>query len=188
MAKKKQILFPVVFMVALTAIYTFALAFINETSLPLIEAQETQRTENSVRYVLGAGKDEAIDYVDEYYYVYEKASEVEGYAFPFTGKGLWGSISGYVAFTPDFETLLGIDFTAHSETPGLGGRIDEAWFKEQFRGIALTGDAPVVFRPSEGGNVDSVTGATLTSKAVSDIVNAFVVEVRAFAKEANLYE
>ena len=188
MAKKKQIVFPVLFMVGLTALYTFALAFINESSLPLIRSQELRRTEQSVAYVLDVQSAENIEYVDEYYYVYKNGSEVVGYAFPFTGKGLWGSISGYIAFSPDFSTLRGIDFTAHSETPGLGGRIDEAWFKEQFRGVALEGDTPVVFRPSEGGNVDSVTGATLTSKAVSDIVNAFVVEVRAFAKEANLYE
>jgi Na+-transporting NADH:ubiquinone oxidoreductase subunit C len=202
MAKKKQVLYPVLFMVLLTAAYTFVLAFINESTIGIIEAQEELRLQKSILYVfdipyedeqVAVNKlfEERFDVVvsgNRTYYIYENAGAVEGYAFPITGNGLWGSISGYVALAPDFETLLGIDFVAHSETPGLGGRIDEEWYKEQFRTLDVSGDLPIVYRPASGGNVDSITGATLTSGSVSTIVNNFMTDIKKIAEEENLYE
>lgn len=202
MAKKKKILFPVLFMVLLTAVYTFILAFINESSIDIIKAQEELVQQKSVLYVFGIEHDDTqemvnrmyteklstVDAEDLTYYVFEEDSVLKGYAFPFTGKGLWGSISGYIAVSPDFNTILGIDFTAHSETPGLGGRIDEDWFKEQFRNLDVSNTPAVIFRPSEGGNVDAITGATLTSKSVSVIINSFVTDIIDFANEEALYE
>ena len=73
----------------------------------------------------------------------------------------------------DYSKLIGIEFTSHSETPGLGGRIDEEWFKEQFRGIDLedSQDDYIIYTPAAGGNVDAITGATLTSQSVREFVN-----------------
>jgi Na+-transporting NADH:ubiquinone oxidoreductase subunit C len=202
MAKKKKILFPVLFMVLLTAVYTFVLAFINESSIELIKEQELLIQKKSVLYVFDINHDDSqeminrvynerlksIETEDMTYYILEEANSIKGYAFPFTGKGLWGSISGYIALTPDFNKILGLDFTAHSETPGLGGRIDEEWFKAQFRNLDVSSTPAVIFRPSEGGNVDAITGATSTSKAVSVIINEFVTDIIDFAKEEALYE
>lgn len=197
MAKKKQILFPVVFMLVLTMVYTFMLAFINESTASIIEEQESLNIKHSVLEVLGlpidddisATYDNAVEEmtVDEtLFYKYSDQGEVSGYVFPFTGTGLWGSISGYIALSPDFSQILGIDFVAHSETPGLGGRIDEDWFKEQFRGLEVNAENTVLFTPAEGGTIDAITGATLTSDSVRKIVNTFVVDIMSFAKEANL--
>jgi Na+-transporting NADH:ubiquinone oxidoreductase subunit C len=207
MAKKKQILYPVLFMVILTVVYTFLLAFINESSADIIQRQQEIRVQRSVLYTLGLidSTDAALsdteiqqlfdasiavkeDTSGTYgtYYAYLKDGTPVGYVFPFTGNGLWGSISGYIAFSPAVDTILGIDFTSHSETPGLGGRIDEAWFKEQFRGLSVSGDNPIVYRPSEGGNVDAITGATLTSNSVSAIVNQMIKETQTFAEGAAL--
>ena len=200
MASKKKILYPVLFMVGLTVLYTFVLAFINESSAQRVAEQEALRVKRSVLYVFDIEHDgsaeninqlyeekvEQAPFGDDAYYVFEENGAVTGYAFPFVGKGLWGSISGYLALSPDFGTVIGIDFVAHSETPGLGGRIDEDWFKEQFRNVPAGVSSPLVFRPSEGGSLDAITGATLTSKAVINIVNDFISEVLTFAKEANL--
>ncbi len=202
MAKKKQVLYPVLFMVLLTAAYTFILAFINESTIEIIEAQEELRLQKSILYVFDIPFEddqttvnklfneqlEEVNSEEMTYYVYENNGTVDGYAFPLTGNGLWGSISGYIALSPDFETLLGIDFVAHSETPGLGGRIDEEAFKEQFRELDASGNPPVVYRPASGGNVDAITGATLTSNSVSTIVNNFMTNIKIFAEEENLYE
>ncbi len=202
MAKKKQVLYPVLFMLLLTAAYTFVLAFINESTVEIIEAQEKLRLQKSILYVfdipfedeqasvnkLFDERFEVVDSGDMTYYINKSEGGVDGYAFPLSGNGLWGSISGYIALTPDFETLLGIDFVAHSETPGLGGRIDEESYKEQFRQLDATGNPPVVYRPASGGNIDAITGATLTSNSVSSIVNNFMTEIKIFAEEENLYE
>ncbi|HAS73575.1 MAG TPA: NADH:quinone oxidoreductase [Clostridiales bacterium UBA8960] len=200
MARKKQILYPVVFMILLTAVYTFVLAFINESTVDIIAAQEALRVKRSVLYVLDLPSDGSADAVnqlydakldtkpfgDDSYYIYKEDGMVVGYAFPYIGKGLWGSISGYMAISADLKTILGVDFVAHSETPGLGGRIDEEWFKVQFRGVPVAEAESLIFFPSDGGNIDAITGATSTSEAVRKIINGFVGEILDFAKEANL--
>ncbi len=90
-----------------------------------------------------------------------------------------GSIEGYIGLSADLSHILGLDFTNHSETPGLGGRISEDEFKEQFRNLDLSqsqdGDY-IIYRPAPGGNVDAITGATLTSKSVSDFLNQDIYE------------
>ncbi len=205
MANKKKILYPVVFMVILTAVYTFALAFVNEATIDTIKAQEELDVQKAILYTFDIehdGSDEMVKKLydeklsyhakdgedDLAYYIYKDAGTVKGYAFYYTGKGLWGSISGYLAFDPNFESLLGIVFTAHSETPGLGGRIDEAWFKEQFRGLSIVEDDPIEFKPAASGTIDGITGATATSVAVKEIVNDFVKQAKDAAKEGLINE
>ncbi len=200
MAKKKQILYPVLFMLLVTVLYTSVLAFINESTTSIIRAQEELRVKRSVLYVLDLpvsnvdaevnalydGKITKATNNGRDYFVYTSDGTTQGYAFIFSGTGLWGSITGYIAFNPDFTKVLGIDFISHSETPGLGGRIDEPWFKEQFRGISLNNDQTIIVKPATGGNIDGITGASLTTDSVKKMVNAFIKDTLTFAKEANL--
>lgn len=203
MAKKKKILYPVLFMVVLTSVYTFALAAINEATIDTIKTLEALDVKRSVLYVLNIendGSKESVETIyeekltakslgeEKTYYVFREEGVLLGYAFPYTGKGLWGSISGYIALSPNFDEVLGLDFTAHSETPGLGGRIDEEWFKAQFRNLSVDPSETIVFRPSAGGNVDAITGATSTSFAVRDIINAFISDILAYAEEVKANE
>lgn len=116
----------------------------------------------------------------EVLYLQDEAGETISIGFPFTGSGLWGTIAGMLALTPDLTTVVGIDFTEQNETPGLGGRIEEEWFLEQFRGAELfeTG-RPLRFDSSaEDGQVDAITGATSTSVAVINILNDIILEAR----------
>lgn len=102
------------------------------------------------------------------------------YGFPFTGSGLWGAIEGILALSLDLETIVGIDFITQNETPGLGGRIEEEWFIEQFRGVTLFDD-DTPLRYSAGGTegqVDAITGATATSSAVVGMLNDKILEIR----------
>ncbi len=94
----------------------------------------------------------------------------------FTGAGLWGSISGVIATDDAVQTIRGLEIIAHSETPGLGGRIEESWFLDQFKGENVAGGLTVtkvgvVDTDSANGAIDGVTGASLTSKAMETIVN-----------------
>src|SRR5699024_7057414 len=109
--------------------------------------------------------------------------EVKAIAFPSGGSGLWGTIEAYVGVRSDYSEIVGVDFIEHSETPGLGGRIDEKEFKEQFRGLDLEdveGSNYIIYKPASGGNVDAIAGATLTSKSVSNFLNKDIDE---FTKE-----
>ena len=100
----------------------------------------------------------------------------KGYAFPFTGPALWGTISGYLATSEDLSTILGLTFTEQNETPGLGGRIDEAPFKEQWRGVPMPkGD--IKYGPVGDKNLDAISGATQSSTAVTKALNSIKNEV-----------
>jgi Na+-transporting NADH:ubiquinone oxidoreductase subunit C len=96
-----------------------------------------------------------------------------GYAVPINGAGLWGSITGYVGLNKDYTEIIGIEFVTQSETPGLGGRISENSYKDQYRGIDISGktDNFIISSPQPDSNVDAIAGATQTSAAVVKIVN-----------------
>lgn len=103
-----------------------------------------------------------------------------------SGRGLWGTISAVVAADPATGAFGQIRFLEHNETPGLGARIEEPWFQQQIEG--KTG--PFVLKP-EGTRstapteIDAITGATISSSAVRDMLNAVVRDV-AGEKEASV--
>ncbi|MFH1123961.1 MAG: FMN-binding protein, partial [Pseudomonadota bacterium] len=109
----------------------------------------------------------------------EDGRTIVGYAFPIGGSGFWGPIYGMVAVDPAATKILGIAFYRHSETPGLGARITENWFTKQFQGLPLhpvEGDKKIFYlKPAGTGKardeLDAVTGATGTSRAVEAFVN-----------------
>jgi len=100
------------------------------------------------------------------------------YATIFSGSGLWGTITGVLAVNEDVSRIVGIDFISQNETPGLGGRIEEDWFKRQFSGLKIiNGEIQVATGQNggdydyENGQVDAITGATRTSESIQRIVN-----------------
>ena len=102
----------------------------------------------------------------------EATGATQGYVFVRSGAGLWGTIRAAAGLDAGLERFTGVTFTEQQETPGLGARIDEPWFKEQFRGR----QAPLTLRPegtrsTAANEVDAITGATITSRAVQGILN-----------------
>ena len=187
---KKTFSFPIIFMVVITAFFTFILAFLNYSTADRIAFNQELELSEKLLYIFDIeplSKDPkdinqafmdnigSIPFEGEELYVYYGANEeILGYAVPIDGSGLWGSIEGYVGISADYSKMLGLEFISHSETPGLGGRISEDWYKEQFRGIDLTKTTDgnyVIYKPAAGGNVDAIAGATLTSKSVSNLLN-----------------
>jgi Na+-transporting NADH:ubiquinone oxidoreductase subunit C len=105
-------------------------------------------------------------------------------AVRFSGPGLWGEITGVVAFERDLSRIVGLDIISHNETPGLGGRIAEPWFTDQFRGerivngqIQVTGGDGKGDPDKDNGRVDSITGATRTSTAMQVMLNARLAQL-----------
>jgi Na+-transporting NADH:ubiquinone oxidoreductase subunit C len=103
------------------------------------------------------------------------------YVIPVYGMGLWGPISGYIALNDDKSTIYGAYFNHESETAGLGAEIkDNQKWQEQFQGKKLFKGADrnaiaisvLKKRDSNDPNsVDAVTGATLTSNGVTDMLH-----------------
>ena len=90
-------------------------------------------------------------------------------AFETSGKGFGGDIGVLVAVNLETEEILGIGVTTHSETPGLGSRTkDDPAFSAQFMGASINDPFNV---KADGGSVDAVTGATVSSRGVCGAIN-----------------
>lgn len=101
------------------------------------------------------------------------------YIFPVQGTGLWGPIWGFVAIKGDLNTISGVVFGHQSETPGLGAEIATPIFQDQFAGKQLfKGDTFVNISVLKGvgsskdnnNAVDAISGGTITSVAVQDML------------------
>jgi len=105
--------------------------------------------------------------------------KVVAYCIPTQGKALWSTVKGYFALEQDLNTVKGITFYSHGETPGLGGEIEKDWFTNGFKGKTIRDDQGQVvsikivkgkLRPDEKNRehkVDGISGATLTGKGVT---------------------
>jgi Na+-transporting NADH:ubiquinone oxidoreductase subunit C len=110
----------------------------------------------------------------------------EAIGFDFGGMGFWDRIDGIVVLTPDLRRILSIEFFDQKETPGLGARIEERWFLDQFKGLPVAWDAApkerVIIGPSADPNaahrVDAITGATQTSMALMRFLNSELERIR----------
>lgn len=106
--------------------------------------------------------------------------------FDFGGMGFWDRINGIVVLQPDLEKIISIRFFDHKETPGLGARIEEEWFTDQFKGLPIAWERPVpdriVFGHATGADpshrIDAITGATQTSMALRRFLNEELESIR----------
>lgn len=128
---------------------------------------------------------ESIDKITAY--TDDTQTQVHGYGFRFRGAGFWGPIEGILALDPDLRRTLGIAILEQQETPGLGGRIEEPIFTQQFRDgirvdppaddhpyLQISARAPDPAGPMHERHIDAVTGATQTGMAMERILNEAV--------------
>ena len=131
-------------------------------------------------------------------YIRMNNEKIEGIALPIAGKGLWSTIFGYIALNPDTDSVLGIQFYKHGETPGLGGEVEKKWFTDNFVNHPIKeSNGEITYVPKKirndngkiisisvikGGvdysksnksaihQVDGISGATVTADGVSDFL------------------
>jgi len=105
---------------------------------------------------------------------------------PIEGYGLWGTLYGYLALEPDARTIVGITFYEHGETPGLGGEIDNPRWKALWPGRLAydqRGRPAIGVKKGPAGppakdpyNVDGLSGATITSRGVTNLLRFWLGE------------
>jgi len=186
-----KIIRSVVFMLVLSAICTAVPAWLKESTEERVRGHELLKTRRNVLTAMkilpdGATPDMINDIFRKSVLVQERngrtfwattpSVDTELIAFAIGGPGFWGPIEGVVAVNPETYGIVGVTFTKHSETPGLGGRIDESWFKDQFTDLLLDPmtEEPMVRLMAPGNrsrptDVDAITGATETSKKIQHL-------------------
>ncbi len=111
-------------------------------------------------------------------------SVTESFVYPVEGKGLWSTMYGYLAVTPNGKTVKGITFYKQGETPGLGAEVEKDWFRKNFVGKKPYDGKKVVgievakgkasdqaaYKTKSEHMVDGISGATLTCNGVTKML------------------
>ena len=106
----------------------------------------------------------------------DESGKPEMVVLPIQGYGLWGTIYGFLTLESDMNTIKGISFYEHKETPGLGARIEEPEWRAKWSGIhSYDESGEVATGVTKAGNpkenwVDGISGATLTGRGVSNMI------------------
>lgn len=115
------------------------------------------------------------------YLLRDGKGELERLILPIHGYGLWSTLYGFVALENDLDTVIGLGFYEHAETPGLGGEVDNPKWKATWPGkkifdtdgkvaIALQKGGVDSSKPEAINQVDALAGASLTSRGVTNLV------------------
>ncbi len=196
---KEGIGYTIGFAFVITFVFVFFLALANEGTKGIVAGNQEIARQKAILAAMDvkfASDEEAakffkdvktVDKDGSRYYTLEKGGKTV-YAKQFSGSGLWGTITGILAVNDDITRTVGLQILSHNETPGLGGRIDEAWFKDQFKGEAIRNGKIVVTSGAEAGTLkkdpedgmlDGITGASRTSQAMGTLVNQDIAELKA---------
>lgn len=120
-------------------------------------------------------------------YMYERDGRLEALILPVRGYALWSTLHGFLAIKPDLNTVVGLGFYQHAETPGLGGEIDNPNWRGLWPGKQLFDASGATAIQVIKGNVDAsspnaihqidgLAGATLTSQGVDRLLQFWLGE------------
>ena len=156
----------------ITAVVAAVLAGVNSITAPAIEALTLQKTQAAIEQVLPGGyENEVTGYADATGLVSKVYQGANGYAFEVTPGGFDNTITMMVGVDNDGK-VLGISIISHTETAGLGAVAAAGTpAGEAFRG-QFVGTSGSVAVTKDGGAMDAITGATITSRAICAGVNA----------------
>lgn len=119
-------------------------------------------------------------------YLVETDGQLNKIILPVRGYGLWSTLHGYLALEKDGQTVAGLGFYQHTETPGLGGEVDNPRWKALWPGKKVYKDGGVEIQLVKGSvdpasdsadyQIDGLAGATLTSNGVTNLVQFWLGE------------
>jgi Na+-transporting NADH:ubiquinone oxidoreductase subunit C len=120
------------------------------------------------------------DYVTVYV-LEDDNGQLDRVVLPVHGYGLWSTMYGFIALEGDANTILGLSFYSHGETPGLGGEIDNPSWRAQWPGVKLfdANDQLIITVDSKATGdsvIDGLSGATLTTRGVDHLVKFWMGE------------
>ena len=192
----------IIYSTIMVVIVAFLLAFVSQTLKPMQDANVALDTEKQILNSLnlrGLSDEEAhatyekivkFDEAQKVYVCTLENGDVK-YVLPLKGQGMWGGISCFLAIDDDKNTVYGAYFNHGSETAGLGAEIkDNADWQAKFQGKKIFADETketlalsVEKAVNNETTVDAVTGATVTSTAVSKMLQEQLTKYMDFLKK-----
>ena len=174
---KKEYIMVMVKMVVMSVIAAVILGGLYiPTQAQLKIYQEEQRQLALVDVLPVADHFEAVKSGEEtlFYQAFDASNNLVGYCFFHDQSGSQGTIT--LAGGVDTEyTVTGVKIMTHAETPGLGAKITEPFFTDQFKGVAVSD----LMLSKNDGAIDAITGATVSSQAVIDGIHVKIGEIKA---------
>ncbi len=154
---------------AITLVAALLLAGVNKITEPEILKAAAKASNDAMQLLIPGAEFKKAEGYDNLSVATENGKET-GYCVTVTTKGFGGDIEMMVGFNAD-HSVAGIEILSHSETAGLGAKADSVDFKQRFSG--KNPELSVVKVPTENpSEVQAITGATITSKAVKDGIDA----------------
>lgn len=176
-------------------ICAFLLSFVYGLANKKIEVNEQKRISEAIYNIAPDVKTtkEMGGTKEPIYQLYDDNDNLTGYAFLAQGQGYQGKIKMIAVVTPSFDQLRGIEIVESVETPGLGSRIQEKDFIRQFQDLniskMITGvksDQKKAVDDNKAGvknnQIQTITGATISSNAVINILNKRITELKEVIK------
>lgn len=176
--KKVSIFRLCVTLLLISGIIAGALAGVNAVTAPKIAELMEQKTQQAISAVLPGGGEKIESYPDETGIVTAVYASEKGHAVEVTPAGFDGAITMMVGIDAEGK-VLGVEIVSHTETAGLGAVAADSTaagkaFRQQF-----TGTSGTLAVTKDGGSIDAITSATITSRAVTQGVNAALACVAA---------
>lgn len=174
--KIKDVLIPTVALLIICLVSTTLLAVTNNVTKEKIALNAVETEKASRALVLPEGKTFSettqLDGGITYCIGTDEGGNEVGYVFTSGAKGYGGTVSVMIGYDMS-GTITGIEILSHDETPGLGANSVKPEFKSRY--VGKSGMLTVDKNSNEGQNVQAITAATITSKAVTSAVNAATV-------------
>jgi len=108
-------------------------------------------------------------------FIGKKGGKAWAMAYETSGKGFGGNIGVVTGYNIEEDTLTGIGITLHKETPGVGSKVAEDSFTDKFKGLSVDDNFKL---SKDGGKVDAISGATISSTGVSEAMQKSVKEYK----------
>ncbi|MDP8299631.1 MAG: RnfABCDGE type electron transport complex subunit G [Candidatus Tantalella remota] len=173
---------------ALTVVGIFSgavLVLVHNYTVPKIEANKTKETETAIKEIFPSAAKIAETVYPGVFKITGHGGTPGGYAFIAAGNGYQGEIKMIVGVDAEMTTMLGMQVLESQETPGLGAEIVGSAFRDQFKGLSLA--QPITYiknqKPEKPGQIEAITGATISSKAVVNTLNKRIEQIRKKVKD-----
>lgn len=170
----------------LASVLAGGLAVVERSLEGHIAQNARERLQAAIRDVVSGGSDSEIETLDgiEVYRVTDKRQALAGWALPAETLGFADKIKLLIGLSADGRTITGVAVLESRETPGLGEKIRDADFREQFAGQPSNAELTVVKSGESAKHpIDAITGATISSAAVTRAVNVRVAQSQPYLQD-----